>query len=739
MKHQFENMRSFEPQIEDQAFVFERLLAVARRQWRVIALCTAVSGVIGGAYAFAAVPKYISSASIQIDSGNRKIADQLSSLGSDVSDDAAIANQIEVLKSEKLGLKVAQRLNLKENHLFLSQRSSTIGQMASWLIERLKSPRSFSAKTEIDSDPHQINESVLKLLSDNFTVSKVPGSHTLVLAVESTSAKLSADLAQAYAEEYLSYQLDTKNQANRQAGDWLQQRMRDLRQQALDSDSAVQRFRQEKGLIASDGKLVTDQQLTQINSQLVIARAAATDSQVRYERIANIVNSKDMDAAVSESLSSSVVTDLRSKYLEASRKRSDIVARFGANHAQAVRLTTEMDGYSRVMFEELQRIAQSYENDFRIADANRTSLQQQLDQATAVSGNANVSQVQLRELERESETYRRLYEAFLQRYQESVQQETFTVSEANIISDARTPTGPSSPKTNLIIALSLFLGCLTGSTIGGLREARDRFFRNGDEIRTILDQDFLGSIPLERDDAKSKSIAHFAFNYPASAFVETLRSAKIKIDMLLLQKPRKVIGITSSLPGEGKSTIAVNLAELLASVGARVLLIDADLRNPGATRILGAQGKFGILEALANGRLVPEAMGSCSETNLTFLPALVQQRVAHSSEILVSPAMDRLLQNVAESFDYVIIDLPPVVPVVDARAIAPKIDTYLFVVEWGETAQSMVKKAFLENPTIAKKCAGVILNKVDADRMKLYTTHGSADYYSSRYTNYYSN
>ncbi len=197
-----------------------------------------------------------------------------------------------------------------------------------------------------------------------------------------------------------------------------------------------------------------------------------------------------------------------------------------------------------------------------------------------------------------------------------------------------------------------------------------------------------------------------------------------------------MIGIVSVLPGEGKSTIAVNFAQALAG-SARVLLIDADLRNPGATRALGQHADEGLLEVLLEGRLPESAMLTDPDSGLKFLPAVVRRRIPHSSELLASAAMIRLLARVAGEFDYVVLDLPPLGPVVDARAIAPRVDGFIMVVEWGETARKAVRDTLNAEPQIAGRCLGVILNKVDAARMKFYEGYGSSDYYASRYTHYY--
>jgi succinoglycan biosynthesis transport protein ExoP len=411
-----------------------------------------------------------------------------------------------------------------------------------------------------------------------------------------------------------------------------------------------------------------------------------------------------------------------------------------------------MEEYRRLMFEELGRIAESYKSDLAIAKARETSLQNSVSLATGVSAVANETQVQLRELEREAETYKNLYQTFLQRYQEAVQQQSFPVTDARVISSANPPSSPSQPRKMLLLAAFCIMGAGIGAGIGAFREFRDRFFRTGEQVRDILGLEFLGIAPLMNDGLrvvdnatesnprsirKATEVTNYVIDHPLSSFAETLRSAKIAADLGISEKECKVIGIVSTLPGEGKSTVSVNFAELLASQGSRVILIDADLRNPGATRAIGRHAQEGLLETLLDGKSPKDCFLYNARTGMAFLPAVVKHRVPHSSELLSSVAMRKLLSTLSSSADYIIIDLPPLGPVVDARAMASRIDGFVYVAEWGKTARRVVRQTLETEPLIRQKCLGVILNKVDQEKMNLYRSYGSTEYYYSRYSEYY--
>jgi succinoglycan biosynthesis transport protein ExoP len=733
----------------------DQIIAIARRQWKLVVVCVLGAMVLGVAYLFTAVPIYSASASILIDTSNQKIADQLSAVTGVLVDEASILSQVELIRSDKIALAVSEKLNLKDDASFWAEEGGLVSQILSSVKALLDVSSWFDSGAGGPVDQEQLQQAVVWNLKDHLDVDRIERTYVLTLVYSSANPHLAAEITRAYADAYLTDQLDSKYESTRRASDWLQKRIAELRQKSLETDLAVQKFKAEKGLITTDGQLVSEQQLTQLNSQLILAQADTANVEAKYKRISSILDSGAMEAAVTESLESSIITDLRSKFLEASRREADISSRLGAKHVQAVRLRNEKSEYRRLMFEELARIAQSYKSNLDVALARQKNLEQQVAQATGISANANDEQVQLRELERESETYKKLYETFLQRYQEAVQQQSFPITEARVISNPVTPSVPSAPKKPLVMALSVFLGLLVGACLGAFREFRDRFFRTADQFRSVLELEPLGTVPYARPTEiikhqaaiaattnsrvlnKDNSLANYVIDHPLSSFAETMRSAKIAIDIFVDKKRPKTVGFVSVLPGEGKSTVSINFAELLASQGSRVLLIDADLRNPGATRQIGRHAERGILEALQDSVPARDILMINPDTKLAFLPAVIKRRIPYSSELLASEAMDRIIEEVSDAFDYIIFDLPPLAPVVDARAMSSKLDAYIFVVEWGKTARNVVKKTLVANAAVAVKCAGVILNKVDTSKMKFYQSYGSSEFYYSKYSSYY--
>jgi succinoglycan biosynthesis transport protein ExoP len=735
---------------------FDQLLAAARRQARVVAAAAVAALLLALAYVVTATPQYTATTDILIDS--KKDQNALSASIADLTfDTGAIDSQVEVMKSEKIALAVIAALKLARDPEFMGARGALIGRalgllrsafdFGGWFVSREKS--------DVEEEAGLVRAAVVTLQS-NLDVRRVGRTYVLGVGYTSPDRRKAATIANAFADAYLTEQLDAKFEATRRAAGWLQTRLAGLKQDSLDSDLAIQKFKAENNIVVTGGDkpgLISDQQLTELNEQMMLARADTARAEARYQQIQDLLKSGRAGATVPDSLSNPVINDLREKYLGASKMEAQLEAKLGATHLQVINLRREMQQFERLIFEELQRIGESYRSEAEVARAKEQSLSASMSGLVDVSAGTNETLVQLRELERESETYRNLYQTFMQRYQEALQQQSFPINEARVITVATPPTAASFPKRGLVLGLSLIVGAMAGCGLGALREYRDRVFRVASHVRDELGLEFLGMVQAveavatlrnvaeEGEQSKmirpANSLQRYSIDHPLSSFSETLRTAKVALDLSLGDRRPRIVGVISALPNEGKSTVAKNLASLLAHLGARTLLIDADLRNPGLSRGIARQADAGILEAIRGDRPLHELLHSEPDSGLVFLPAVIKKRVQHPSEVLSSLGMRNLLAEAGKSFEYIIVDLPPLGPIVDVRAAASLFDSFLFVVEWGRTPRAVVQSVFASDALMYEKCAGVIFNKVNLKRVRLYENSGSKYYYYSRYAKYY--
>jgi succinoglycan biosynthesis transport protein ExoP len=452
----------------------------------------------------------------------------------------------------------------------------------------------------------------------------------------------------------------------------------------------------------------------------------------------------------------------------------------------------------------------------------------------------------LTELESNAQSYRTLYDDFLQRYTESVQAQSFPVTDARVVTPAARPLKKSHPRTFLVLAISAFGGTILGLLIGHLRDLNDQVFRTRDQVERLLGLDCLATVPKIKvrksrrenapdikvggeplvslppaanlkvgdqpsdscspalntevnDEGKGNSAPNpdmkvsesnggssptpdmkvsepngdsspssdievsepnrnssraaeidatsgprtvarrdqliwQVVDFPLSPYAEAIRSIKMAVDLTRariskkVRKPKKIIGITSSSPSEGKSTIAASLAQLISHSGKRVMLVDCDLRAPRLTRVLAPGAKAGLLEVMSGDASLGDVIWTDQSKRLSFLPAVATARVPHTAEIIGAEEMQALFERLRGAYDYIIVDVTPLVPIIDVRATEGFIDHYIFVVEWGRTKIDLVERSLKEAAGIYNKILGAVLNKVDSGDLKRYEGYGSYDH-----------
>ncbi|MBV8698126.1 MAG: polysaccharide biosynthesis tyrosine autokinase, partial [Bradyrhizobium sp.] len=447
------------------------------------------------------------------------------------------------------------------------------------------------------------------------------------------------------------------------------------------------------------------------------------------------------DPVVTDALNNPVITKLRQQFLDDQSRESEWSARYGADHQAARNLRAEMAALQRAIWDEISRIAESYKSELQIAKSQEDSIDKRMVEVFQQSGATRQSQVQLRELETAANTYRSIYETFLSRFTQSVQQQSFPSTEARVVTLATPPGRPSSPKTSLTMALALLCGIGFGVLSAFAREQMNRQIHTRAQLESLLGANCLAVIPafarekaaLRKNRALRESGAFRQISEvaPFSATAEALRYIKVAID--LHPSGGKVVGIVSALPGEGKTTVAAGFAAFVARSGARTLLIDGDLRNPSLSSTFGYTNTPGLVELVAEKSSFEDLVITDSKYKLDFLPSATRIKPPNSSDILNSPTMKQTLKAAASKYDYVLVDLPPVLPVVDVKAAAHLFDAFILVVEWGSTSTEEILKAVAASPVLSERLLGAVLNKADEAVMRRF------EGYSDRNYHYYTN
>ena len=732
------------------AELFHAAVNFLRRQVRIIALVTLAVLTLVGLYLFTAAPSYTAEATMIIDTRKLQMFQQQPTSGGDLTvDSATVDSQVEILKSENVILSVIRKLHLADDPEFTGGAGGSIFSAAIGLVRRAVSllrggepPSSFEKERQ-----------AVETFEKNLAVKRLGLTYVISVSFRSLEPDRAAEITNSVVDSYIDDQLEAKYQTTRRAGLWLQDRIKDLRQKASDAEQAVVSFKEKNNIVETGGRLTTEQQLAEVNSQIIQARAATAEAKARLDRIDDIFRQDIPDATVTDTLKNDVITKLRQQYLDYAQREADWSARYGKNHQAAVNLRNQMQQVRKAIVDELKRIAQSYRSDYEIAKVREESIQKSMSEAVAQSQTASQAQLILRDLDSSAQTARALHDNFLQRYMEAVQQQSFPITEARSISPASRPLRKSHPRSTLILLMGAAGGILLGAGIGFLRDQLDRVFRASGQVEEILRLDCLSILPAISHEAtrggRGKAAPpHGGISYrgalsyvvksPFSRFAESIRAIKVAIDLEASKagKFTRVVGICSSLPNEGKSTVATNLAQLAAMSGARTLLVDCDLRNPSLSHVLAPDAEAGILELLAGTATLEQVLRRDPATNLAFIPIMLKTRLANSSEILPSAQMKMLFDALRQRFDYIIVDFPPLAPVVDVRATAHLVDSYVFVVEWGRTKIDVVQHALAHARGVYDQTMGVVLNKADMHVFNRYQGYTGNYYFNRHYGRY---
>jgi succinoglycan biosynthesis transport protein ExoP len=740
-------------ELSSPAALIAALVGVMRRQLVLIALIVVSALGLGLAYLIITPSQFTATAMLMVDS--RRIAIKSEPSAEFGYDPARMESQVHVVRSETIARSVIRDLRLTEDPEFVGDGPGLIGMLVGPVV------RLFGEETPL-SEP-RLALIAVDAFARRLTVRRIGLSYILEIAFTSHDAARSAQIANAVAKAYIDNQLDGRYQVIRNANDWMQQRIRELAEQSSAAQRAVVEFKTKHDIVDAGGRLTSDQQLAELNTQLVTARTQAADAKAKLERIQAMLSSGSpdatVDAAVADSLRNEVITRLRNLYLDHQRRVDEWTPRYGAEHLAVVQARNQMREVRASILDELKRIAETYKSDYDIAQRKVSSSEAAVAKAVSESQLSNVARVTLGELDSNAQTSRSMYDNFLQRYMEAIQQLSFPITEASVVAEASPPLRQSHPRTLLVLALSLGGGLISALGAGLLRDRWYPVFRLSAEVEDVFQVGCVAVVPLlDSDESKERTAGplptllaatpttsrisaqgetaadarppavasadaaqriirsgngplwHVA-KAPLSPFTESIRSIKLTVDLNRSGNRTKVVGITSASPHEGKSTIAGALAILMAQTGARTILVDGDLRNPFLTRTLAPQARLGFLDIILDKAALDDVIWTDDGGTLAFLPGVVNERLAHSIEFLASSRATALIESLRERYDNVVVDLSPLTPVVDVRATQQLIDSYVLVVEWGRTRVDQVQRALRDAPGLHDNLLGVVLNK----------------------------
>ena len=702
-------------------------------------------------YLILVTPLYTATSTVLVEPHRSSVVDSDNSRPAqpNSADDAIITSQVSLIQSVSVLQRVVDRLDLAHDPEF-GPHKTVLGSIKRFLFR----PQPLA--------PGQTAEMVAKgvaldfLLRHRLKVSRDTTTFLININVSSDMPQKAATIANAIVDSYFEEQVRSRYDTQRTAASWFNKQITDLKSQVLASDKAVEEFRAAHNLTIAQGSTINDQQLANLNTQLIEARVQTAEARAKYEQVQNIIRTKADPGTLTQALTSDVIARLRTQYADVAKTLADVSSKYGPKHPLVANAQAQVRETQRLIDEEVQRILESTRQALQVAQSREDALQKSLDDLQHVSNAAGGDQVRLRELQREAEANRTLYASFLARYKETTAQESVDLPDARIVSKADIPIAPSSPKTLLIIVLALLGGLGFGSVVALTADRFDRRVKSRQQLEDISGFPTLAAIPiigtrelasraargrreLPKYDPNAEGmllpamqppLSRYVLEEPTSLFAELIRAVRLAVQRAARTAAVKVVMVSSSVDGEGKTTLSVNLALSLAAVGVRTVLVEGDLRNPEMSRSLCARVSVGGLEVVRSEAGFGHAFFVDPETGLTVLPSPPSQRVIADSEFVFSEAMNNILERLKQNFDCVVVDLPPLMPLVDARALAELVDRVVLAVRWDSTPQDVVEQALNTIAFAHDRILGTVLTRVDMRRLKHYDYYQSSSYLS---------
>lgn len=646
---------------------------------------------------------------------------------SDIIKSRAVAERVvEHLESEKYLSAAPPENEQAGKKSFSAMLRTWIAEAKSWLPEEMRPPQ---------RDPVSAEERRAALVNSVLGGVSVTGgkeSEVLVVGYVSENPRYAAATANAFAEAYIAFGLESRLSNVQQATSWLGLRIEELRNKVVESEKALRDFQAREDLVDTINreKLVAAK-LGSLTSELIKAQARHNEAKSRYDQISSILKKGAGYDSVATALNSTTVMGAVSTKNKLERQVSELSERYGDKHPKMISARADLRDADRRLKSEVDNALNNVRKEYELAAAQerefRAMIGLQQNEMREVGGKA----FQMSQLEREVETNRQLYETFLARFKEADVADEYDVPNARIIDRAIAPTTPFKPNRKRIVVIAIVIGLAIGIALAFLRDYLDSTFKTKEDVENRLGLPVIGLLPMVKSSLMTKtSIERIVLSDPRSPFSEAINDIRTGILFSHIDQPPKVILVTSAIPGEGKTTLASNLA-LAFSLRGRTLLVDADLRKGRLQELTHLEETPGITDMLAGACAPGEAVVADGEADNLFL-LTTGVMPPNPLEVISSKRFSDCIDGFRNAFDFVVIDGTPLLPISDSVVLGKLVDAVILTLKTDKTTSDMAQEALRRMQTARIKPVGVVMQQVDMRKMRSYGKR-----YAGSYDGYY--
>ena len=699
---------------------------IMRHKWGIMGFSFIVT-VLTVLVVFAMKPIYKATATLLIESQQAKVVSIEEVYGLEGNNSEYFLTQFEILKSRKLAEKVVSQFDLVNHPEFNEQPMFSLDfDWKQYLPFELPG-------ANVTLTPEQIEEARFKAAVDLYlsrlSVEPVRKTQLVNISYESGDPQLAADIANAVGNAYIEDNLQSKLDLTVKASSWLSQQLEGLRSQVTDAEQRLQEYRDEQGIVGDNGGLkIANRELDLVSEKLVEARRDRLEQESIYRQIQAARGKPSLLEMIPSILQHPLVQGLKQSVTVVELKKSELAKRYGAKHPAMQAVNSELSSARSNLNSQIISVAKGIENNYKVALANEQSLQGTLQGTKGNIQSLSRKEYKLRELQQDVDTKRALYDTFFTRFNETNATGDLKTANARIADPAVVPALPEKPKKKLIVVLAFVVSAMFGVMFAFLLQALNNTVKTASEVESRLNATMLGLLPLLPKQRKGANQSYTQFiKDPQSAFAESLRTIRTGVVLSALDSPHKVLSVTSTVPGEGKTSMSLGLAFALGQME-KVLLIDGDMRRPSIARGLGLDPKSPGLSALVAGTAsLEECIQTFGEGNIDVMTAGIIP--PNPSELLSSKRFAKVLEVLETKYDRIIIDTAPCQAVSDAMIMAPLVGAMIYVVKADSTPYQHAKNGLKRLREVKAPVIGVVLNQVDVKK--------GAKYYGQEYGGYY--
>lgn len=710
-------------------------IAFLRRNLLLILICAGLGTLAGLTYVAMAKSQYTATATLVIDS-RRAHPVRAQPISFDAqSENVFVESQVEVLRGQGTLRAVIERLSLDKDPRFVGEASenpnfvATLRQRAGELLRGGPDPDALDASADARA-------TAARALSRMLEVRRVGLTAVVGISVTSPNRQLSAQIANTVSQVYIDQQLGGNAEVTRRAGSWLQERISELRSYAIASDRAVQEYKAANNIVEMGGVTLSEQELTELAQIVATARGRVAETAARVERLQTTTLGSVIRGSVAEALQNPVINRLRQQFLDASRREAELSARHGPSHGAVTNLRSEMTELERSIQNELGRIAEVHRSELAVAEANLRGVETHLAEQISAAARLNIERSVLRSLQSTADANKAIFENFLQRYSQAMQDQSYPISDARLLSAALPPQQRSRPRALIVVAAALTLGLVLGLGLSILREALDNKVRTPAQLLKASGADrswvvqearalrlpdpwrWAEAVPGFVKTGRLQLPASFrhAIHDPSSSMAEAVQGVRGAMARVGARGSAiRVLGISSVAGNAGVTTFAANLALACAAAGKRVALVDW-LASVPAELLAGSDDQT----------LQPtKSLLTDTETGLHFVPIPCDRNATAAQRWRSACQLVADLQN---QHDLIILDLPPMAEQGSAIAMQDLLDGFVLVARWGHTSTGQITEVMNRTASVDALFLGAILNRSNLSRMRLESSVAQAQH-----------